>query len=396
MVSLNVIDNIIVGSVNNEQFGIRYTEEKFKALQQIVDKLDDVTSVDEYRELVQQFKDTAVEKGNDTRESGIPNIYISNSGNYYLMSNGVISSIAMPISLVDRIKITLDKGLDVTPLIKFWTRFLRNPKLRKLDKLSQMGFSNTVFNYVNMEYVNEEMVQDFMENKGYNEDTARKLSTITQVQITKEGLLKTFKVSKEITEKWILDENGESKQVPVIPTTKEIDPITGLITYTKDDTFTNENRIFEPAVMGQGGDAFMCSVLNKTGHIIKVGATHSITWNQIDTRDSVSCVRGLHVGGIYYIKGYQHSNTCTHNVLVSPENIGAIADDETGAMRVVEYFVLDEFSGINGSIYHSSTYGAQADAKWASDREQIIKDYGILKEDTIKEADTEVSELKSL
>jgi len=84
------------------------------------------------------------------------------------------------------------------------------------------------------------------------------------------------------------------------------------------------------------------------------------------------------VGGLDYIRGYQSSNTETHNTLVSPEHIGAIPDDSTGAIRVIQYFTLDAFSGVNGSIYHSSTYAQLTDAQFAENRKEVIEAFNKL------------------
>ena len=93
-----------------------------------------------------------------------------------------------------------------------------------------------------------------------------------------------------------------------------------------------------------------------------------------------------------YIQGYQHSDTETHNVLVDPMNVGAVPCDDSGAIRVLEYFVADAFSGVNGSIYHSSSYASQSDTKWDADRAEAIKAYGELKES----AESLKDELESL
>ena len=167
-----------------------------------------------------------------------------------------------------------------------------------------------------------------------------------------------------------------------------IDPDTGLITYKE---LKNENRLFEPAIMGNGGDAFYCG--DTLGHFIRVGFSHRLEdWSKVNTNDDKSCVKGLHCGGLDYIRNYQTSGTETHNILVDPMNIGAVPDDNTGAIRVLEYFVLDAFSGVNGSIYHTSKYAAQTDEAWEKHRESVIKELGELKESI---SDSE-EELKSL
>jgi hypothetical protein len=80
------------------------------------------------------------------------------------------------------------------------------------------------------------------------------------------------------------------------------------------------------------------------------------------------------VGGIDYIRNYQSSSTQTHNILVDPMDIGAIPDDRTGAMRVLRYFVLDAFSGVNNSIFRASSYSSMTDSEYKKQLEEIIKE----------------------
>ena len=80
------------------------------------------------------------------------------------------------------------------------------------------------------------------------------------------------------------------------------------------------------------------------------------------------------IGNLDYIRGYQNANTETHNVLVDPAHIGAITDDGSGAIRCIQYYVLDAFSGVNGSIYNSAGYDALTEAQWKDEYEQIVKD----------------------
>ena len=73
-------------------------------------------------------------------------------------------------------------------------------------------------------------------------------------------------------------------------------------------------------------------------------------------------------------------------------HIGAVPDDETGAARCLQYFVHSSLAGVNGSIYHSSTYAAKTDEEWAEMRKQIVADYKEKSEQTSKEV-TELTQL---
>lgn len=395
-ITVNKTNNTITGSYNNIQYGVPYTEEVYTKLMEIAEKANQCTSVALLNDAFKDFDEIVImaEDINTFIQSKVPNVFRSNDGHYYLESNKVISSIPMPAVLVKRLEDTMDKDLDPLPLIKFWTRFLRNPKLRKLDKDGQLKFSEKVFNYVNIKYTNQEIKEKLIK-KGFSEEIATEQATVDQVQITMEGLLKTFKVSKEITKRFRLNDKGERESYDVYESGKKsVDEITGLITY-EEVKLDNEARVFKPAVQGDSGDAFYCK--DKLGHLIRVGQVHKLPdWTFINCDDDRSCVKGLHVGNIDYIKGYQNDDTCTHNILVDPTNIGAVPDDSTGAIRCVEYFVLDEFSGINGSLYHSSSYAAQTDAAWSKMREEAIKHFGELKDAKIKKINKETNELNSL
>ena len=126
--------------------------------------------------------------------------------------------------------------------------------------------------------------------------------------------------------------------------------------------------------MGDGGDPFYCEGPNgysKPGHFIKVGCVHRLaSWDQVNTNDYHSCVPGLHFGGLEYINRISGE---IHNIFVDPMHIGAVPDDNTGAIRCLQYFVHSSLAGVNGSIYHSSTYAAMTDSQWAEARKEAVE-----------------------
>jgi hypothetical protein len=77
-------------------------------------------------------------------------------------------------------------------------------------------------------------------------------------------------------------------------------------------------------------------------------------------------------------------------------NIGAVPCDHRGAIRCVEYFVHSSFAGVNGSIYHSSSYAKMTDEKWDEMRKEAIKSFGEFQEEHAKLVASETSELQSL
>ena len=278
---------------------------------------------------------------------------------YFLTyDNDRISDIPMPESLVERIMTSIDKNIDFMPIVKLWTRFLRNPYVKKKGA----DFVNRFADFVNMKYVHPENKKIFMD-KGIAEDVATELATVYQIKVTNEGLLNGYKVSREIMHKFDA-ESGE--EVPRYTRTFNVD--TGEIESEGLPEFV-EDRLFEPSVMGKGGDAFYCG--DNKGHFIKVGQTHRLeSWDQVNTNDDRSCVPGLHIGGLYYIAWYSGE---IHNVFVDPMHIGAIPCSDDGAIRCLQYFVHSSLAGVNGSMYHSSTYAELTDQQWEEMRKDILE-----------------------
>lgn len=272
--------------------------------------------------------------------------------------NDRISDIPMPESLVERIMTSIDKNIDFMPIVKLWTRFLRNPYVKKKGA----DFVNRFADFVNMKYVHPENKKIFLD-KGIAEDVATELATVYQIKVTNEGLLNGYKVSREIMHKFDA-ESGE--EVPRYTRTFNVD--TGEIESEGLPEFV-EDRLFEPSIMGKGGDAFYCG--DNKGHFIKVGQTHRLeSWDQVNTNDDRSCVPGLHIGGLYYIAWYSGE---IHNVFVDPMHIGAIPCSSDGAIRCLQYFVHSSLAGVNGSMYHSSTYAELTDQQWEEMRKEILE-----------------------
>lgn len=379
MITLTKTKEFITGTVNGETFGINYNEEVYKKLQDLETAFDNSATVEEAKAVCEEFTALMSEDSSAKHKSDIPGLVKGNDGYHYAEVNGKVIDIPVPSALVDRMRDSLDKDIDNTPLFKFWFRFLRNEKFRKLwlsgDKQEAIMFSERLATYIDADYINEELVEKLMEEKGYSEEVAEQLATTKETKITKEGLICSYKVSKEITQKWEFDKDGNKVQVDMYPVSKVIDPITGLVTYGDMDKGHNEDRWFKPAVMGDGGEEFYCG--DKLGHVIKVGQVHKLQngWDSINSNDNQSCTKGLHVGNITYIKGYQGCGTETHNTLIDPMHVGACPLDQTGAIRVLQYFTLDAFSGINKSIYHSSKYASITDAQFTEMKEEIAAAY---------------------
>ena len=389
MISINVIGNLISGSYGNTPFSRSFEKDIYDQMCDLAEQADQSETVEEYNKILSEFSLLTTEDLNEkfphAEFAGGVTLFKDAAGRYFIkFVDGIIIDIPMPQALVDRVFDSMDTGASVDPLFKLWMRWCRNPILRKKVKDGRGdNFSRRFFEFIDMKYVHPQLKEEFMEEHGLSEDVATERSTMYQVKITKEGLINAFKVSREIMHKYD-SETGE--EIPRYQRTFNID--TGEI---EGDGLPEhvEERLFEPSVKGQSGDAFYCEGANgydSPQHFIKVGCTHRLpSWDMVNTNDDRSCVPGLHVGGLKYIAWYSGE---IHNVFVDPMHVGAVPDSEDGAIRCLQYFVHSSLSGVNGSMYHSSTYAALTDEQWEEMKGDIIADYN-------KTAD-EVGEIKML
>jgi hypothetical protein len=364
MININLIEENISVSIGEDFYVIPHNAASMKRLSDLAAQANFAKTYEDYEIYVREITTLVEENGIDSSaliQSKCDHIVQDPLTKEFFLTYGddKISTMPMPQSLVDRIMDSIDKNIDFLPVIKLWTRFLRNPLLKEKGA----DFAERFADFVNMRYVHPANKAVYLE-KGLAEDVAIELATVYQIKITNEGLLNGYKVSRELLHSFDV-ETGE--KVDRYKRTFNVD--TGEIESEGLPQYI-EDRVFEPAVMGTGGDAFYCG--ENKGHHIKVGQTHSLeSWDQVNTNDDATCVPGLHIGGLRYIAWYAGE---IHYVFVDPMHIGAIPDSEDGAIRCLEYFVHSSLAGVNGSMYHSSTYAAMTDAQWGILRLEIMTD----------------------
>tara|TARA_R110000822_G_scaffold4186_3_gene18049 strand:- start:4930 stop:6078 length:1149 start_codon:yes stop_codon:yes gene_type:complete len=362
MININLIEENISVSIGEDFYVIPHNAASMKRLSDLAAQANFAKTYEDYEIYVREITTLVEENGIDSSaliQSKCDHIVQDPLTKEFFLTYGddKISTMPMPQSLVDRIMDSIDKNIDFLPVIKLWTRFLRNPLLKNKGA----DFAERFADFVNMRYVHPANKAVYLE-KGLAEDVAIELATVYQIKITNEGLLNGYKVSRELLHSFDV-ETGE--KVDRYKRTFNVD--TGEIESEGLPQYI-EDRVFEPAVMSTGGDAFYCG--ENKGHHIKVGQTHSLeSWDQINTNDNATCVPGLHIGGLRYIAWYAGE---IHNVFVDPMHIGAIPDSSDGAIRCLQYFVHSSLAGVNGSMYHSSTYAAMTDEQWATLRLEIM------------------------
>jgi hypothetical protein len=360
-ITVNRINDSITGSFNGKAFGVSFSEDRYNQMKALEKQANEAGTMAELKDILDAFEPLTHEDYKSVVESKSPYLSVNSVTNqFFLKYNQQISKEPLPQAFVDRILEATEKGLDVKPLVKCWARFMRNPNY-STQKAALFAF------YINQKFTDPVRLQAFRK-EGVADDRAVDMATTYQTPITKEGLICTYKVSKEITEKFVKDESVEGGVKKVGKYDYEVDEETGLKTYANKDMEV-EDRVFEPAVQGTSGDEFIrqtsAGVEVGRGHKIKVGDVHLLAdWKMVDCRDNVSCVKGLHVGNLDYIRGYQQKDTVTHYVFVDPMHVGAIVQDNTGALRVKQYMVYKSYAGVNRSLYHSSEYSKLTDAEY--------------------------------
>lgn len=366
MIIINRQGEFITGSVNGQQFGVSFDEEKYRNMVDLRDKADSATDMAELKAIVEEFIPLTKESFKEIVETASPYIHVNKSSNkFYLKYGDKVSSQPLPQVFVDKILKSVEKNIDVTPLIKCWARYMRPIPGRPaytLERAAQFA------KYIDADYVSGDIHAQLMEKEGLSSDAAKARATTKQVAITQEGLLVCYKVSREVTTRFELDTVTEDVKVKS-RYGKTVDADTGLVSYNSPEFV--EDRLFEPYVMGKSGDEFYCG--EKLGHFIRVGQVHFLDkWSQVSSPGS----RGLHCGGLSYIKGFQQENTMTHNIFVDPMDIHTVSYVDggyDGAMTTKRYFVHSSFAGPNKGIYHSSTYAALTDEEYAKIVEEAVE-----------------------
>lgn len=387
MIVVNRIGENILVSCRGKEFNVMYTQEKFEELCTIATASEKVKAMPELEKLLLKVEGICKNNFKEKVESFCPDLFVQPiTQKFYLKLGKKVSSIPLPGRLVRRIQESMDKGVPVTPIIKTWKRFLRNPQAKDAD------FARRFCEYIDMTYVRPDVLKKIQEEDNVCRDIAIQLATTYEVKITQEGLLACFKISKEIEHKFIADEDGNPKQVNRY--TKTFNPDTGEITGDNRSDIKAEDRLFLPALQGYNGDAFFCegpSGQKEAAHFIRIGHLHRLpSWSNVNCDSNSSCVKGLHCGGLSYISGWEGD---IHTCLVDPAHIGAIPNyNNSYAIRVLQYYVDGSLTALNHSIYHSSEYGKLCDASWKETAEEIIKNFGELSETLVEQ----VEELKAL
>ena len=275
---------------------------------------------------------------------------------YFLQLEGVDSKQPIPLALVDFIEESFDKDIDFMPIIKAWARLLNNPRYTP-----EMG--NLYGVYLRTKYTDDVEVDRLMEEEGYSKEAAINLCTYSDLAITQEGLLATYKVAEIVTWEWVMEEqedgsfmrvrNSKYKTIPAI-----LDSTTGevLEEEKREQPEFKEDFKFTPAIW-KDGDKFYSG--NNLGYVYEIGKMQFLPVDALRNLNNTSGGGGLYIGGLNYIKYFRNENRHVLTCFVNPGDILSF-QAEGHAIRVDALFpnnVWEEDVQLKG-IYHSSDYDA--------------------------------------
>lgn len=389
MISVRVITgakgDVMVGSVKTAKFNVPFDKKIYDQLMVINGKAKKAETVEEYNAFMEEATTILTSDRKSEIETACSDI-VEIKGKYFIKADvegrTVISKHAIPSSFVMKITEAIEKGIDASPLVKAWIRFMRNPNFS--DRKAELFCK-----YVTATIVDREDKLRFIE-EGFSQDMAEEMATYNDVAVTDEGLICCYKYAQLKDTKYQI--NPETNKVELVKRFEEeivgVDEETGKkeVKVKYPEFADSADMVYFPPIMGNGGDDFFCD--ESKGHIMKVGATIQLEdWAQVNCNDSTSGRPGLHVGGRAYVNGYSGRFNHLLECFVSPEDMGAFVDLERGdgAIRCKRYFVYGAADKATKNLFHSSKYAEMLDEEWAE-----------YKLEAIKEAEAKVQDAKDL
>jgi len=294
MITFNVLSGAekrIVCSLDGKTYNVKFDDEIFDSLISLQEELESIETMAEYEEWKNKAEHILTDvREKDEIETTCPDLVKSEkTGNYFIKVDGKTSKHPVPQPLVDKILESVGKGIDPTPIVKAWIRFLRNPNL-------STSKANYFADYITAEVIDITEMNRLQEEEGYSYGKAAESATYNDVMITQEGLIVAKKYAKLLTKGWVIDpETNQPILKDLYDKKVSVDQWSGEVTEEIQYPEHSEEFTFEPPIMRRSGDAFYCG--NVKDHIIKVGQEIKLeSWDQVNTQDNYFGSKGLHVG----------------------------------------------------------------------------------------------------
>ena len=272
--------SFISGTYGGKNFSIPYSEEKYKELKALEHDSTLAKTPEEFKEVISIFSKAIQVDFKAAMALSIHGLtYVPETGKYYITIGEKHSSINVPEVLVKIITNNYARGIENIPIINMCRRFLVNPKptQERFDMLA---------NYVTQTWTDYNAAEKMAEEQGIDIEVALKYCTYSDIQITTEGYLKTYKVvdllkdlsPEECTSKLQRDSKGR------------------FIKATQEQQLYLESMQFEPAIYKNGDEFYSGSELGYKYEIGKLAALPG--WEYTSLVDESYHDKGLHTGKI--------------------------------------------------------------------------------------------------
>lgn len=375
---LNKIGERLSGMIGEHKYNVPFTADLYAALQKAELDFENATTLDEAKGVITATLPlVTVTVQEIVTTKCIYLVFNEKTNRYYLTNKGTVSKHPVPARLVEWINESVEKEVDFMPVVKAWTRFLRNPTFStaKAERFAK---------YLTSTVVDEKEKERLMTEEGVTSEVATKMATFRDVSLTRNGLISTYKYAQIKYRKF------DAATGDVIDRYEKVyDEETGQVTVTLPE-FAEEYYLIPP-IMGESGDPVAIDNGEKK-HRIQVGSIHTLDWDQVSTEnDNMS--KGLWIGGLSYIKAYANRDRLLLNCFVDPANIGSFyGNGNFDAMKVKEYFVHSAVFAPNKNLYRESDYEAHTQKEWDKMRAEAIA----LANQKIAQINAAVAELDSL
>ena len=347
LLSVNKVGNLISGVIGKKRYSVPFEHSLFAALQEQEQLFEMADTIEEAEAVIADAMSLTKRNVANEVEANTSGIHFDEkTQTFHLKEGDVISEQAVPKKLADIMIKMFEEGNTIQPLVRAWTLFLRNPNFTP-DKAELFA------NYITTTALDDDDYEEYIA-QGYSEAKATELATYSDVSITKQGLLVTNKYVDLLREN---DHYEEEYQLNLL----------------RDEESKAEDAHLIPPVMRSTGDKWY--VNGELTHLVKVGHVHTLpSWSFVDCNDDHSCVKGAHLGGKRYIRGYNSPTSMLLDCLASPDKIGAFDRSGNGAVRMLEFMVLGANFAKNKGLYHTTDYAAKIEDDWATSRRLAIEE----------------------
>lgn len=337
------LKSYISGCYGGKNFSIPFTKEKYDSIKGLEEHAKTAKTQEILKGIYLTMDEEVKVDYNALMIASVDGLlYRKDTKTYHLVMGEGFSDLHLPEVLVNKVIDNYSRGIENTPIVNMFRRFIYNPKptQERLDMLA---------NYVTQTWFDAEEADRLMEEQGLSEEVAKVYATYNNIQITTEGYLRTYKVVDIIHNE---ETRENSKSLPMR------DEKGRFIKGAKAEEAKKflEDIDFTPAIWKDGDKFFSNGVL---GYKYKIGELAALPdWSYTSLVDESYHDKGLHNGGLSYIQGYLQEDRQLLDVFVCPSQIAKFTDHGLGEMTCKEFYIYGAtyMDGNMKSLYHTSNY----------------------------------------